>query len=180
MHPPPRRGVCSVSPARHPQPRLWLDVPSGPSSSCPESGTGLARALGRARTQAGTHLQGAHARRLGGVRGRIGVLGMVGLPQPQQNVTYLGAHRLETRQGADSHTLVIHAAALGAGHHVYEIVHLRRGAALCREHRQVKVNTDTGAREQPAGPQPTRPSHSSRPQTHSICAPRCPLTQTLA
>eukprot|EP00069_Balaena_mysticetus_P019070 bmy_11789T0 len=36
----------------------------------------------------------------------------------------LGAHRLEARQGADCHTLVIHAAALGTGQHVHETVHL--------------------------------------------------------
>lgn len=93
-----------------------------------------------------------------GVRGRIGVLSMAGLPQPQQNITYLGAHRLETRQGADCHTLVIHAATLGAGQHVYETVHLRRGATLCREHKQVKVDTYTDAREHgQRDPQPTLP-----------------------
>lgn len=36
-------------------------------------------------------------------------------PQPQQNITYLGAHGLETRQGADCHALVIHTTALGTG-----------------------------------------------------------------
>lgn len=54
-------------------------------------------------------------------------------PQPQQNITYLGTHRLEARQGTDCHTLVIHAAALGAGQHVHETVHLRRRATLCVE-----------------------------------------------
>jgi hypothetical protein len=53
--------------------------------------------------------------------------------QNWSNITYLGANGLEARQGTDCHTLVIHAAALGAGQHVHETVHLGRGATLCME-----------------------------------------------
>lgn len=69
--------------------------------------------------------------------GKAGLVGSVPLlsPQPWENVTYLGAHRLEARQGADHHTLVIHAAALGTGQHVHETVHLGCRAALCVEQR---------------------------------------------
>lgn len=68
-------------------------------------------------------------------------------PQPQQNITYLGTHRLEARQGTDCHSLVIHAAALGAGHHVHETVHLWCRATLCVEQGQVGMNTYTDSRE---------------------------------
>lgn len=46
------------------------------------------------------------------------------------DITYLGTNRLEARQGIDCYTLVIHAAALGVGQHIHEIVHLRSRATL--------------------------------------------------
>ena len=76
-------------------------------------------------------------------------------PQPRQNITYLGAQRLEARQGADRHSLVIHAAALGIGQHVHEAVHLGCRAALCVETR-------------PWGAQPSwsPPAHPATPNSH--------------
>lgn len=72
-------------------------------------------------------------------------------PQPWQNITYLGAQGLEARQGADCHTLVIHAAALGTGQHVHETVHLGCRAALCMKQRP-------WGRTQPGWRPPTHPS----------------------
>lgn len=48
-------------------------------------------------------------------------------------LSYLGANGLEARQSADRHSLVVHAAALGAGQHVHKIVHLRCRVTLCVE-----------------------------------------------
>lgn len=56
----------------------------------------------------------------------VGSVGVGG----QKEGTHLRAQRLEARQGADGHALVIHAATLGTGHHVHEVVHLGCGAVL--------------------------------------------------
>ena len=90
-------------------------------------------------------------------------------PQPRQNITYLGAQRLEARQGADRHSLVIHAVALGIGQHVHEAVHLGCRAALCVEPR-------------PWGAQPSwsPPAHILQeacwylPPTHGHLCPQSP------
>lgn len=72
---------------------------------------------------------------------------MAGSPQSQQSITYLGAHRLEARQDTNCYTLIIHAATLGAGQHVYETVHLWHRVTLCVEQKQVRMNTYTDSRE---------------------------------
>lgn len=101
--------------------------------------------------------------------GRARGLSTVGLSQPQQSITYLGAHRLEARQGADCHTLVIHAVTLGAGHHVHKTVHLWHGTTLCMVQKQVGMDLHADPREHsPAGaPSPPLPMLTfSRKPTH--------------
>lgn len=99
-------------------------------------------------------------------------------PQPWQNITYLGAQGLEARQGADCHTLVIHAAALGTGQHVHETVHLGCRAALCMKQRPWG-RTQPGRRPQPIPPPPLTFSRKHAhicPQPADISVPTCLLT----
>ena len=86
-------------------------------------------------------------------------------PQPRQNITYLGAQRLEARQGADRHSLVIHAAALGIGQHVHEAVHLGCRGALCVEPRPWGAQT---AQLEPPSP-PCHPPLTSSKKHAGIC-----------
>ena len=101
-------------------------------------------------------------------------------PQPRQNITYLGAQRLEARQGADRHSLVIHAAALGIGQHVHEAVHLGCRGALCVEPRPWGAQT---AQLEPPSP-PCHP-HSHPPRSRLVSAPNLwaslsPVTSSLS
>ena len=105
-------------------------------------------------------------------------------PQPRQNITYLGAQRLEARQSADRHSLVIHAAALGIGQHVHEAVHLGCRAALCVEPRpwgaQPSWSPPAHITKKHAGicPQPMAISVPSHQLTFSDSFPQAPQVAT--